>query len=244
VQKERETYNLKGGLMEKFFTWYRERTQTEKILLTLIPFLGIVLLYFQVLGPLLEEKSRLEEELARLRDTVSLNVQKMKLKKEYERLKEEEVLEPFTIKDVYEAARRNGVVITYLERGRIQKLNASFSGDRVVFSRGTAERRRGGRKEERKTPSRLVRVTFEPFTAHIVGDRKKVLRFIQEVQENRLILLGGIYTGCLSQDVLHRKKTPPLVCELRGAEYERALCEDTTYPDRYSMTFIILNVGE
>jgi len=226
--------------MEKFFVWYRERTQTEKVLLTLLPFLGVALLYIQFITPLLEEKEKLEKELARLRDTVSLNVQKMKLKREYEKLKEEEVLEPFTIRDIYEAAREHDIAITKLERGRVQNLRASFSGASVVFSKGATKR--GNQKK--KPPARAVTVSFEPFTARIVGDKKNILRFIEDVQRNRLILIGGLYTGCMPENTLERKKTPPLICEVNKPEYERAVCKGDTYPDRYTMTFIILNVGD
>jgi len=243
--------------MERYFRWFSERSQSEKLLLASFPFLIVFALYFMLVSPLLEERKKLEGELARLRDVLTLVAKKKSIEKELEELKKTEKLLPFTTDELYEMARRHGVEVLELSEGTPKEVGVSIRGKELNFlARGGITRRtrlpaqQKGKKEEGR-----FRATLEHYYLKVVGDAKNVRSFLEEIAQNKMVLIGGLYTGCASEDKALRRmwgrsvNVPVMVCEFgKGRDletYKAVLCSGgSTYPERYYLSFIILNVGD
>ncbi|NPB06186.1 MAG: type II secretion system protein M [Aquificae bacterium] len=227
--------------MERYLQWFNERTTTEKLLLVALPFLVVGGIFFAAIKPLLDERRKLEQELARLRDVLTLVAKKRQLEEELERLKKTEKLLPVTFEEIHAMAERNGVEILEVTPEQPKTVRVSFKGDTVRFAPTATGRRglRGGAPKRGKETGFTARL--EAYTLKVVGDEKKIMRFLEEVASSKMVLVGGLYAGCGQAD---RAGAPISVCELSDGEYGRLVCREEPYPARYALSFIIVNVGE
>ena len=202
--------------MEKILAWFNERTQREKIILTVFPFLISLLLYFRFILPLTQEENNLKSELKMLRDVAALQLRKNLLSKQLKKLKEEtEKFKPIDIKDFYKLAKISNIDILELERGDKKRFALSFVGNTLSLRKGQTNKRTRGRV-----------ISVEPIYIKLVGDSQGFKKYINNLaKENYPIVIYGFYTGCISDREYMRRKNPPLVCEIAERTYKGLVCE-------------------
>ena len=220
--------------MEKIFAWFNERTQREKIILTVFPFLIALLVYFRFILPLTQEENNLKNELKTLRDVAALQLRKNLLSKQLKKLKEETVkFKPVDIKDFYKLAKISNIDILELEKGSKKRFMLSFVGNTVSLRKGQANKRTRGRV-----------ISVEPIYMKLVGNSQGFKKYINNLaKENYPIVIYGFYTGCLSDREYMRRKNPPLICETAERTYKGLICEKR-FPEKAFLTILKLNVGD
>ena len=221
--------------MEKFFEWFNERTQREKLLLILAP-LGLTLvLWLNFIQPLLSEKRKLEEELQDLRATQILIAKKLSLRKRVKELKTQVQVKTLTLEDLLTAADKYEIFIEKFEKVNPRGIVVQKRGKKILFYKP------GGKKNSKTVKVKSgVKVKFTSYNLSVIASEDKVKAFIKYLFDNYFVVLSGFYKGCLGQRNFLRRVSAPLVCD-SGRMYRNLICkEDELSNYRYILSFVTI----
>lgn len=227
--------------MTKFFEWFNERTQREKILLSIIPFGVAFALYTFLIQPLVEEKKKLEEELNNVGNVTFLLAKRRAIEKEIRNLKISRELEDLSLKDLYKLAEVNDIAILEAEVLTEEGVSISKKGQNFYISKGIP---RKGKENKQKKLSGL-KGDLNIYQMKVIASKDNLYKFFKAVMENRLVFVSGLYHGCMSERDFIRRKNPLLICETSKGDYKRFLCsrEVGTIPE-YIITIVNLRVED
>ncbi len=210
--------------MNRLFEWFNERTEREKIILVIFPFLVIGALYYLMLNPLIAEINKVEKELEKLKDVSYLIIRKKALEKEIKELKKERRIKFLTVKELYEKAIKNGIHILEWElTSYTKKILPKKNG--LTFS--SSPKLKGS-----------IGAFLDVYKLKVISSEENLYNFLKEITNNSLTFVLGLYTGCISERELMRRKSPPLICEV-GRDYGKFLCNEKSK----DVPFYIITVG-
>ncbi|GAB6065445.1 hypothetical protein JCM9492_05370 [Aquifex pyrophilus] len=209
--------------MNKLFEWFNERTEREKIILVVFPFLLIGVFYYLMLNPLLSEINRVEKELKDLKDVSYLLIRKKALEKEIEKLKGEREIRFLTVKEIYSKAREKGVHILEWELASFTK-NILPKKNGLMFS--DSSKLKGS-----------IKTSLDIYKLKVIASEENLKSFLNGLTKDSLTFVIGLYTGCISRRELMRRENPPLVCEV--GDYKRFLCDK----ESKDIPFYIVTLG-
>jgi len=227
--------------MTKFFEWFNERTQREKIFLSIIPFGFALALYALLIQPLVEEKKKLEEELNSVSNITFLLAKKRAIEKEIKNLKISKELEDLSLRDVYELAKANGITILETEVLTEKGVSISKRGQNFYISKGISKK---GKRNKREKISGL-RGDLNIYQMKVIASKDNLYKFFKAIMENRLAFVAGIYHGCMSERDFIRRKNPPLICETSKGDYKKFLCsKDVSKIPEYIIAIVSLKMED
>jgi len=228
--------------MRRFFEWFNERTQREKILLSIIPFGFALAFYTFLIQPLVEEKKKLEEELSNVRNIAFLLAKKKAIEREIKNLRISKELEDLSLKDLYELARAND--ITILETEVLTKKGVSISkrGKNFYISKGISKKGKGDKRRKRISG---LKGDLNIYQMKVIASKDNLYKFFKAIMENRLAFVAGVYHGCMSKKDFNRRKNPPLICETSKSDYKKFLCsKDVSKIPEYIITIVSLRMED
>lgn len=232
--------------MEKFFKWFNERTQTEKIGLIALVIIGIATFAYQIYA-YKEEISNLEEELREVQNLQAYYSEKRALEKKLQELQEKGITYKYlSYEDIYKTATKHNLVILETERLQADKFFVAISEDKITLSKALGEGKttEGQKREEKQKEQKVAKsIKVEPINLKIIGYNRNVVSFLNELEKSGLVSVAGLYTGCVGFDRLEQYKFPPKVCDVDINQYKDWLCS-TQGPNSFYITLLLLRVEE
>ena len=230
--------------MNKFFTWFNERTQTEKLGLILIVLAGVGFFIYQIYQQT-AKIDRLEKELREVQNLQAYYLEKRRLEQRLKELKEGITLRKLNYEDMYNAARKNNITILEAKKLKAKRFFVNITGEKVILSSGVQkQRQRRERENKRKKPQRQKRtIIVEPVNLKLMGNKENIVPFLRELAQDKLVAFGGFYGGCITSSNFERLKAPPNICGLEARRYKDWLCSKVNR-DKFYITLLLLQVGE
>ena len=231
--------------MNKFFQWFNERTQTEKIGLIGLVFLGIAFFLYQIYQQR-EEISNLEKELRQVQNLQAYYYEKRRLEKGLQQIKKGITFKSLSYEDIFNTAYKNNVTILEAEKIQSKKFFANISGNKIILSKGAGGRelnRRPARQKKQVGQRARKSIIVEPVNLKVMSYNKNMVSFLNELMENKLVSLAGLYSGCVEFANFERFKFPPKICDVDINQYKNWVCSAQRQNSFY-ITLLLLKVGE
>ncbi len=230
--------------MNKFLTWFNERAQTEKIGLILLVLAGVGFFLYQIYKQS-AKIDRLEKELREIQNLQAYYFEKKRLEKKLKELEEGINFYKLSYEDIYNAAYKNNITILEAKKLKVKKFSVNISGEKVILS-SVAQKQRPRREREnrqKKSQQRRRTIVAEPVNLKLMGNKEKMLTFLEEITRDKLVALGGFYGGCITETNFKRLEVPPNICSMDARRYKDWLCSKVNR-DKFYITLLLLHVGE
>ncbi len=226
--------------MNKFFQWFNERPQTEKVGLIVLVLIGIAFLANQVYNQK-KEIEKLEKELRDIQNLQAYYYEKRRLQKKLEKLKNVVSFQELKYEEIYNLAHKFDITILELQRMQAKKFIVNLSGKGIILSSRTNQQRGRVENKQKKQP-RGRTISVEPINLKLLGYKSRVEDFLHNLIKDRLVAVGGIYAGCIDLSALQGSKAPPLLCD--SGSSQNWLCSLPNEQPKYQLTLLLLKVGE
>ena len=230
--------------MNKIFAWFNERTQTEKVGLILLVLAGVGFFLYQIYKQSVEI-DRLEKDLRDIQNLQAYYFEKRKLEQKLKELKEGVTFHKLSYEDIYNAAYKNNITILEAKKLKVKKFFVNISGEKVILSSAVQKqraRRERGSKQKKPQPRRRT-IVAEPVNLKLMGNKEKMLTFLEEITQDKLVALGSFYGGCITESNFERLNAPPNICSMEIRRYKNWLCSKVNR-DKFYITLLLLQVGE
>ncbi len=227
--------------MNKIFQWLNERTEVEKIGLMILTFAGIVYFLYQIYK-YKEEINALEKELRQVQNLQAYYYEKMRLQRKLQELKHGITFQYLSYEDIYSTAEKYKISILEAEKLQTKRFFADVQGEKIILSRASETRNRNQKKGEEIQKTRKS-IILEPINLKVMGYNKNMVLFLNELTENKLVSLAGLYSGCPDSGSFERLKFPPKICDVNINQYKNWLCS-VRGQNSFYITLLLLKVGE
>ena len=222
--------------MNKFFQWFNQREQTEKIGLIGLVIAGIIYFILQINNQR-KEILKLEKELRDVQNLQAFYFEKRRLQERLKKIKKGVSLKKLSYEDVYTLADKYQLTIIRVEKLRPRRFVVNPTENGIELSlRGSNPQGQGSGNINRE-------MLIKPLSIKVIGSERNISKFLNELTKNRLVSIGGMYIGCSTVGDLERFKFPPLICSDENM-YRNWLCSIPKHFYKLQLTLLLMQVGE